>query len=60
MEMLLRKVLKAYNKSQSNASFTENVCAFQRLLALTIDGTLHNRDCRLLLEISEELNIPPI
>ena len=60
MEMLLRKVLKAYDKSQSNASFTENVCAFQRLLALPIDGTLHNRDCRLLLEISEELNIPPI
>lgn len=60
VEALLRKVLKVYHKIQDNASFTENVCAFQRLLSLPIDGVLHDRDCRLLLEISEELNIPPI
>lgn len=60
VEALLRKVLKVYHKTQDNASFTENVCAFQRLLSLPIDGVLHDRDCRLLLEISEELNIPPI
>ena len=29
VEALLRKVLKVYHKTQDNASFTENVCAFQ-------------------------------
>lgn len=60
LQTMLQEVLKAYHKHQDGASLREDVCEFQRLLGLPIDGRLHDRDCRLLLEISEELNTPPI
>ncbi len=60
IRMQLQAVLKAYHCKQDDTSFSKNVCEFQRLLGLPIDGRLHDRDCRLLQEISSELNIPPI
>lgn len=48
-------VLRTYACKDENASFTDDVRAFQRLLALPIDGTMHALEKKLLLEIVEEL-----